>query len=79
MLPSIIKCKREKGCGPSEIPFGFQRRRPTVDVVNLVINILKAVPEEDRCCAIITVDVKNGFNSAKWPNYCSSYSNKAGQ
>lgn len=56
--------------GLSERQFGFRKGRSTVDAMQIVIgNAEKALLKQrrgDRYCAIITIDVKNAFNSASW-------------
>lgn len=54
----------------SEQQYGFRKGRQTVDAINKVISIAReteAHPHTSRkLCAVITVDVKNAFNSASW-------------
>lgn len=53
--------------------YGFRKRRSTVDAINVVVNTARKAIEDKRWkrgskkyCAIITLDIKNAFNSAKW-------------
>lgn len=46
-----------KGGIPDE-QFGFRKAKSTVDTIN----------HEDKCCAVVTLDVKSAFNCAKWKN-----------
>lgn len=54
----------------SDHQYGFRKGRQTVDAINRVINIAReaeAHPHTSRkICAVITLDVKNAFNSASW-------------
>jgi len=54
----------------SNLQFGFRRSRSTVDAINEVVRAAEAAgsgPVQNRdLCVIITVDVKNAFNSAPW-------------
>lgn len=54
----------------SDKQFGFRKGKQTVDAINVVLNIAKeeeAQPWSRRqLCAMITLDVKNAFNSASW-------------
>ena len=57
----------EKGEGFSPMQFGFRQGRSTIDALQIVKNIA----EEVKLCpnayvALITLDVKNAFNSAPW-------------
>lgn len=56
--------------GLSENQFGFRKRRSTLDAISLVVDRAKLAMEShtkyNRYCAIITIDVKNAFNSANW-------------
>lgn len=57
----------------SNTQFGFRKNRSTVDAVKTVVDIATTAIEGDRWlggskeyCAIVTLDVKNAFNSASW-------------
>lgn len=54
----------------SDLQYGFRKGRQTVDAINKVISIAReaeAHPHSSRkLCAVITIDVKNAFNSASW-------------
>lgn len=54
----------------SENQFGFRRLRSTTDVINAVLKIARAAnsgPSQNReLCVVITLDVRNAFNSAPW-------------
>lgn len=57
----------------SEHQYGFRRSRSTIDAVNAVAEIALSAIEGKRWkggskeyCAVITLDVKNAFNSANW-------------
>lgn len=59
--------------GLSDRQFGFRKGRSTVDAMEAVITVAKEAISGDRWfegdkeyCAIITLDVKNAFNSADW-------------
>lgn len=58
----------EKADGISNMQFGFRKAKSTVDAISLVVNTAKAAIQGNRrkYCAIITLDIKNAFNSAGW-------------
>ena len=77
VLESIIcyrlKVYSEGDQGLSDSQFGFRRARSTVDAINSVMDVARKAIEgkswkygAKKYCAIITLDVKNAFNSAQW-------------
>lgn len=57
----------------SENQFGFRKARSTVDAINVVVDTARKAIEGKRWkkgakkyCAIVTLDVRNAFNSANW-------------
>lgn len=56
--------------GLSRMQFGFRKGRSTVDAIRLVVEEAEAAMKQkrrgNRYCAIVTLDVKNAFNSASW-------------
>lgn len=56
--------------GLSEKQFGFRKGRSTVDAIRTVIEVAERASKKKRCgnrfCAVVTIDVKNAFNSASW-------------
>lgn len=53
--------------------YGFRRGRSTIDAINLVVNTAKDAITGDRWkngekkyCAVVTLDMQNAFNSARW-------------
>ena len=62
----------------SDRQYGFRKGRSTVDAINLVVNIAKdAISEtrwkngEKQYCAVVTLDMQNAFNSARWDRISS--------
>ena len=49
---------------------GFRKGRPTIDVINRVVSIANNAVSDSRCtkriCAVIGLDVRNAFNTARW-------------
>ena len=57
----------------SDRQYGFRKGRSTVDAINLVVNIAKDEISgtrwkngEKQCCVVVTLDMQNTFNSARW-------------
>lgn len=65
--------------GLSERQFGFRKAKSTTDAIMLVVNTAREAISGKRWkrgakkyCAIVTLDVKNAFNSARWPQIISA-------
>ena len=53
--------------GLSDYQFGFRRARSTVDAINVVVDIAKRAKDcNNDYCLIITLDIRNAFNTANW-------------
>ncbi|XP_046868598.1 uncharacterized protein LOC124461052 [Drosophila willistoni] len=59
--------------GLSENQFGFRKARSTIDAISKVVNIAANAIEGSRWkagskkyCLVVTIDVKNAFNTADW-------------
>lgn len=56
--------------GLSEYQYGFRKGRSTIDAADMVIEMAKKAingkVKYRKYCAVITLDVKNAFNSAAW-------------
>ncbi|XP_043476282.1 uncharacterized protein LOC122507561 [Leptopilina heterotoma] len=54
----------------SENQFGFRKGRSTVDAILAVLEKAKKVKEGRKkgFCALVSIDIRNAFNSAKWDN-----------
>ena len=56
--------------GLSDRQFGFRKGRSSTDAINRVVKAARAVVESNgtakKYCAVITLDIKNAFNSARW-------------
>ena len=59
--------------GLSENHFGFRKGRSTVDAIQAVVNIAtnarKGTGKRKGFCALISIDIRNAVNSARW-NIC---------
>lgn len=74
LLEKIIVNRLEKYTesenGLSNMQFGFRKGKSTVDAIRAVIETAEAAKSQqrrgNRYCAIVTLDVKNAFNSASW-------------
>lgn len=77
LLESII-CRRLEDCiesnsGLSDNQFGFRKGRSTVDAIKLVVDTAaRAIQGKSwrngtkEYCVVVTLDVKNAFNTANW-------------
>lgn len=65
-----LKSELERTGGLSDKQFGFREKRQTVDAVLEITRIAReadaANAQQRMMCAVVTVDVKNAFNSASW-------------
>ena len=56
--------------GLSENQFGFRKGRSTVDAIQAVVNIAtnarKGTGKRKAFCALISIDIRNAFNTARW-------------
>lgn len=70
LLAGRLKQELKKSGDLSDRQFGFREGRQTVDAIKIVLD--KAIEASDyasrnrRLCTVITLDVKNAFNSASW-------------
>jgi len=71
IFPKCWKLQRRRRSGLSELQFGFRKGRSTIDAVEEVCTIAQAALEGTRWrggakeyCVVITLDIKNAFNSA---------------
>lgn len=83
LLESII-CQRlekhtESVAGVSDNQFGFRKHRSTIDAIKVVVDIAKEAIEgkswrngAKEYCIVVTLDVKNAFNTANWGNIVNS-------
>lgn len=69
----LLTIAEEKGA-LSNHQFGFRKSRSTTDAIKAVVDIATEAIEGERWrygtkeyCAVVTLDVKNAFNSADWP------------
>lgn len=63
----------EKNGTLSDLQFGFRRGRSTVDAIKVVVDTAAAAIQGERWrwgtkeyCAVVTLDVRNAFNTAGW-------------
>lgn len=74
LLPAV-----ERARGISERQYGFRKARSTIDAINTVKSMAEAAISgkgaNKKCCAIITLDIKNAFNSAGWNHILLSLRN----
>ena len=60
--------------GLSENQFGFRKGRSTVYAIQAVVNIAtnsrKGTGKRKGFCALISIDIRNAFNTARWNRLC---------
>lgn len=63
-----LKNEIERTGSLSQKQYGFREGRQTVDAINEVVRLAKEADSSSRTklCALITLDIKNAFNSASW-------------
>nr|CAI5853258.1 unnamed protein product [Callosobruchus analis] len=64
MIRMRLQDALEKCNGLSKYQFGFRAGSCTVDAVETVMGIVEK--SKDKWCALITLDVRNAFNTASW-------------
>ena len=56
--------------GLSDNKFGFRKGGSTIDAIDRVVSVAEIAVSCSRCtkrmCAIIGLDVRNAFNTARW-------------
>lgn len=74
ILYARLETTTESPNGLGRHQYGFRKGRSTLDALAAVENIARDALNGDRWlggrkkyCAIVTLDVKNAFNTAKWP------------
>ncbi|XP_076764858.1 uncharacterized protein LOC143431806 [Xylocopa sonorina] len=68
---AMIKNRIEKQLGPNGIhrnQYGFKKYNSTIDAVRTIQEITKQARKMGQWCALMTVDIKNAFNTIKWRN-----------
>lgn len=73
IIYSRLLATAEKKNALSKMQFGFKKGRPTVDAISSVLDAAAAAIEGHRWrggskeyCAVVTLDIKNAFNTASW-------------
>lgn len=79
-LVERIICNRledeiETAEGLSKTQYGFRKRRSTIDAIKVIVDTAKKAIDgkswkngSKKYCAVVTLDVKNAFNTANWEN-----------
>ena len=56
--------------GLSDNQFGFRKGRSTIDAIDRVVSVVENAVSGSRCtkrmCAIISLNLRNAFNTARW-------------
>jgi hypothetical protein len=82
ILYARIEAITESPNGLSSQQYGFRKGKSTLDALSAVVDIAKNALDGDRWlggrkeyCAIVTLDVKNAFNTARWPTILGAMHN----
>lgn len=62
--------------GLSPMQHGFRKGKSTIDAISEVVNIATQAKMLGGYCAIITLDIKNAFNTVKWEVVLEAFRNK---
>ena len=72
LLEQLIAIRLNQECQEKEIlnerQFGFRHGRSTIDALSMVTNQLEHAKTSKGFAALVTVDIRNAFNSASWQN-----------
>ena len=84
IIANRLEVAIENAGGLAEHQYGFRRSRSTIDAIRVVVNTAKKAIEgrrwrggAKRYCAVITLDVRNAFNSANWNHILEALRNKS--
>ncbi|CAB0038178.1 unnamed protein product [Trichogramma brassicae] len=79
IIADRLEAFTEGPAGLADSQFGFRKGRSTIDAIQKVLSIAKAAISGKRYhrgtkkyCVIVTLDVKNAFNSARWNHILSA-------
>jgi hypothetical protein len=82
VLYTRIEVITESPVGLHRHQYGFRKGKSTLDALTAISGLAKTALDGDRWlggskeyCAIITLDVKNAFNTARWPNILGAMRN----
>lgn len=66
LLLKRLEDEMERHGGFSSQQYGFRKGKSTIDAINDVMEIASTAKRKLEFCAIITLDVRNAFNTVKW-------------
>lgn len=66
LLLERLNVELERTGGLSINQFGFRKGRQTIDAIMEVVNTANQATDERDLCVVVTLDVRNAFNSASW-------------
>lgn len=80
MILQRLEAHIEANGGMSQRQFGFRKGLSTVDAITKVVNTAKTVTNgpcnAKGYCALVTLDIRNAFNSARWEGIMEALSKR---
>lgn len=56
--------------------YGFRKRRSTEDAINALVGTVRQQLEGKGMCTAVCIDIKNAFNTARWPEIIAAMKRK---
>ena len=72
LITKRLEMEIEGNGGFSGMQFGFVRGRSTIDAILEVVSTAASSMGRMRFCSIVTLDIRNAFNSADWSVICQT-------
>lgn len=66
LLLGRLEAEIEQKGGLADSQYGFRKGRSTVDAVRRITEIAREAMNSKKLCAVVTLDVRNAFNTAGW-------------
>lgn len=76
LLERLIKNRMEKEFEEKNVlaenQHGYRKKKSTITAMAKIKQVKELAKRKELCCVMITIDVKNAFNSAKWKEIIAS-------
>lgn len=76
LLEHITKARLVQGLKNSENQYGFRKGRSTVHAIDRLMALWDAAKATGKHCLLVTIDVKNAFNSLTWESIMNEVHNR---